>query len=89
MHLENSNPCKFILEQTEEVNEAKLPAVSKIKCASKAARSSKGQILRQKSRIKSCELSSLVVSCISFLIQSVVMDCVSLVTGKADIRIMM
>lgn len=77
MHLGNSNPCKFILEQTEEVNEAKLSAVLKIKSANKAVRSSKGQILWQKSRIKSCELSSFVASYISFLIQSVVMDCFS------------
>jgi len=89
MHLGNSDPCKFVLEQTEEVNEAKLSAVLKIKCASKAVRSSKGQILWQKSRIKSLELSALMVSYISFLIQSMVMDCVSVVTGKVDIRIMM
>lgn len=48
MHLENSNPCKFVLQQTEEVNEAKLSAVLKIKSASKTVRSSKGQILWQK-----------------------------------------
>lgn len=45
MHLGNSDPCKFVLKQTEEVNEAKLSAVLKIRCASKAVRSSKGQVL--------------------------------------------
>lgn len=45
MYLGNSDPCKFVSEQTEEVNEAKLSAVLKIRCVSKAVRSSKGQIL--------------------------------------------
>lgn len=45
MYLGNSDPCKFVSEQTEEVNEAKLSAVLKIRCASKAVKSSKGQIL--------------------------------------------
>lgn len=75
MHLGNSDPCKFVLEQTEEVNEAKLSAVLKIRCASKVVRSSKGQVLWQKSRIKSWELSSLMVSYIFLFIQSMVMDC--------------
>lgn len=89
MRLGNSSPSQFLLEQTEEVNETKLSAVSRIKCASKAVRSSIGQILWQKSRIKSWELSSSMVSYISFLIQNVVRECVSVVTGKVDIRIMM
>lgn len=80
---------RSLLEQAGEVNEGKLSAVLKIKCASKAVRSSKGQVLWQKSRIKSWELSSLMVSYISFLIQSMVMDWVSVVTGTVDIRIMM